>query len=1562
MRMQKKFVSIIIPTLNEEGSIEELVKRASFAMESSGVEYEIIFIDDHSIDDTRIIAREMSEQYPVSLFLKESNKGKAQSLLEGFSCAKGDLIAIIDADLQYPPEIIPEMITMLDDKYDIIVANRARQKISFKRKIFSRLFVILFSKLLHNLDCDVQAGLKVFKKEIIKEVMIDPSPWTFDLEFLITARAYGYKIGSIDIPFLERKSGKSKIDFLKAGWEIATNAVKLKFKKMSYHIISPYKKDSMIGAGIAGGKKRFITHTTLSDNLSTRRILLKWQRDFIFFIIILFVAGLYIDKLALAIVFIAALSAIYFIDTIFNLILVLKSLNYSSEIKSSDEDIFALVDEELPIYTILCPLYKEAHMISGFLDAIEKIDWPKEKLDVLLLFEENDKKTISAAEKMALPNYVRVLVVPYSLPQTKPKACNYGLGFAKGEYVVIFDAEDIPDPLQLKKAYLGFKKVPENIGCLQAKLNYFNPHDNLLTKFFAAEYSLWFDVVLPGLQSINTAIPLGGTSNHFRAKDLNKLEGWDPFNVTEDCDLGLRLFKRGFRTAIIDSVTLEEANSNVKNWLRQRSRWIKGYMQTYLVHMRQPIDLFRKNGIHALIFQLIIGGKIAFIFINPVLWLATISYFALYGLVGDAIEMLYPSVVFYMASVSLVFGNFLCVYYYMIGCAKRRHWPIIKYVFFIPAYWFLMSVAATIAAWQIITKPHFWEKTNHGLSKLKNKVEDEMPVIVGDFQKKRNKKSLWENIIPEKRRQIFSSGENIFMISLFMSNLLNFAFNAFMGRILTFEDLGIVTFVNTLLYLAMIFIGAFSSVVNRESAYLAAKEGIKSSSQFLDSVTKKGLSFAIPIAFIWLIMSPLLSEFFNISDQIILISFMLVLIFGIISAANHGFLQGNLFFIYSAAVFLAESLSKLFVAIIFYFTGLTHWMFIAIPASVVIAAILSIKLANAKTIKKLKPKNYVFPIRFFASSILAGISIVVFLSVDIILVKHFLSPRAAGEYALLSLVGKMIYFFGYLPGIFMMTFVSRDIGQKKNPENTFYWIYAATAILTIFAFVALGIFGDKIAPIFFGEKTLEIIPFLLPYAFSISLLTLSNTIVTFQLAKKKYFFSAVSFIIALAMMSGITLFHNGIYDVVKVILWTSVLGWFIIHIMHFQEERISIVSRNIVDLIGAFLSKLPKSPRVKTFGKRILIFNWRDVKHKFAGGAEVYIQEIARHWAMEGNKVTIFCGNDGFLPHSEISKGVEIIRRGGFYFVYVWAFIYYMFRFRGKYDVIIDCQNGIPFFTPLYAKEPVFCLMHHVHQDVFRISLNKPLARLASFLEKDLMLMVYRKVPFITVSSSSRDGIKSVKLGKAGIDVVCPGVDIECMNVGKKSENPMVLYLGRLKAYKSIDVLIGAFKTILQKEPKAVLVIAGSGEEDHNLINLVKKMDFNKEQVVFAGKISDKEKIKLLQKAWVLVNPSMMEGWSIVIIEANACGTPVIASDVSGLRDSVKDSVTGYLVRYGDVDLFAERLLRIIRNKELREKLSANARIWAENFDWNKSGDKFFSIINQKINKQYVREKQTAET
>jgi len=260
---------------------------------------------------------------------------------------------------------------------------------------------------------------------------------------------------------------------------------------------------------------------------------------------------------------------------------------------------------------------------------------------------------------------------------------------------------------------MAFRKLPRRIACLQAKLNYYNPRQNLLTRLFTAEYASWFDLSLPGLTAVGGPVPLGGTSNHFKMGVLKTLGGWDPFNVTEDCDLGVRLHKHGYRTAMIDSTTWEEANSRLASWIRQRSRWVKGYIQTYLVHMRSPGRLLGDLGLDGFInFQMMIGGSIVCFLLNPVYWVLTAIWLAFHA---AAIQRIFAPLWVYEAGVVCLFlGNFLFVYLSAAACANRHQWDLVKYTLLMPVYWVFMSVGAYKAAGQLLFRPFYWEKTDHG--------------------------------------------------------------------------------------------------------------------------------------------------------------------------------------------------------------------------------------------------------------------------------------------------------------------------------------------------------------------------------------------------------------------------------------------------------------------------------------------------------------------------------------------------------------------------------------------------------------------------------------------------------------------------------------------------------------------------------------------------------------------------------------------------------------------------------------------------------------------------------
>ncbi|MFW5996686.1 MAG: glycosyltransferase family 2 protein [Lentisphaeria bacterium] len=411
--------------------------------------------------------------------------------------------------------------------------------------------------------------------------------------------------------------------------------------------------------------------------------------------------------------FLNAGAAVFYITSmVYRSLLIDISLKKNRDIVISPSELAEMDKENAwARYIILIPLYHEGDILPHLVDALSKLDYPSDKLEIRLLIEEDDDETMQVAHDLGLSAPFVILPVPVSYPRTKPKACNYGLEDADADYLVIYDAEDRPDTDQLKKAAAAFRKVPKNVACIQAKLNFYNPYQNFLTKCFTAEYATWFDLCLPGLDFFHAPLPLGGTSNHFRLDILKSVGGWDEYNVTEDCDLGLRLFARGWRTSILDSTTWEQACPHLGNWIRQRSRWIKGYIQTYCVHLRNPVKsafgLGIFNGIH---YHLVIGGTPLSQLINPIYW-----GLAVFWLItrSSSLSIYFPTPIFAMASVCLFVGNFLFAYTSSIACVRRGRGDLAIYGLVIPFYWILMSIGAWKGFLQLIRKPHFWEKTKH---------------------------------------------------------------------------------------------------------------------------------------------------------------------------------------------------------------------------------------------------------------------------------------------------------------------------------------------------------------------------------------------------------------------------------------------------------------------------------------------------------------------------------------------------------------------------------------------------------------------------------------------------------------------------------------------------------------------------------------------------------------------------------------------------------------------------------------------------------------------------------
>ncbi|MBS9719384.1 glycosyltransferase [Tianweitania sp. BSSL-BM11] len=373
-----------------------------------------------------------------------------------------------------------------------------------------------------------------------------------------------------------------------------------------------------------------------------------------------------------------------------------------------------VIPAELPTYTIMIALYREAVVVPELLASLGRIVWPRAKLEIKLVCEADDAETLAALRAHTLRPWVEVIEVPAQGPRTKPKALTYALPLTSGALVAIYDAEDKPHPLQLLEAWQTFRDAPPELACLQAPLVMTNAGEGMIQRLFAFEYAALFRGLLPWLSSKGLVLPLGGTSNHFRRDALEAVGAWDPFNVTEDADLGLRLTRFGYRCGTITYPTFEEAPHRLGDWVPQRTRWFKGWLQTWLVHMRNPLQLRREIGTASfLIVQVLFAGMVISALAHPLM---------LVTLVGIVLEMLDPATPqAHSALFAIDAVNIACGYaaFLVLGAAtlvKRERKSLWKTVLATPVYWMMISYAAWRAAWHLYSKPFHWEKTPHRIS------------------------------------------------------------------------------------------------------------------------------------------------------------------------------------------------------------------------------------------------------------------------------------------------------------------------------------------------------------------------------------------------------------------------------------------------------------------------------------------------------------------------------------------------------------------------------------------------------------------------------------------------------------------------------------------------------------------------------------------------------------------------------------------------------------------------------------------------------------------------------
>nr|WP_276082036.1 glycosyltransferase [Methylobacterium sp. GC_Met_2] len=375
-----------------------------------------------------------------------------------------------------------------------------------------------------------------------------------------------------------------------------------------------------------------------------------------------------------------------------------------------------LTDSALPVYTVLVPLYREAAVVQALLRALAALDYPPAKLDIKLLIEADDLGMRAMLARIPLPARFEVIVVPPGGPRTKPRALNVGLPLARGDLLTVYDAEDDPDPGQLRLSAALFARLSVRTACLQARLVIDNADDCWLTRAYAVEYAGLFDVLNPALARCRLPVPLGGTSMHLRVRVLRALGGWNAHNVTEDADLGMRLALAGYTVGDLPSATAEEAPNRFRPWLGQRIRWLKGLVQTSLAHGRSPFSNARRLGpLETLCAAALVPGTVVSALVYPACLAAAIWAFLVREI--PAAPRFLDNLDTGLAITLFGTGLGALILPALLGCIRRGWGNLVPYALGMPVYFLLVSVGAWLALVELVRAPEHWNKTQHGLAR-----------------------------------------------------------------------------------------------------------------------------------------------------------------------------------------------------------------------------------------------------------------------------------------------------------------------------------------------------------------------------------------------------------------------------------------------------------------------------------------------------------------------------------------------------------------------------------------------------------------------------------------------------------------------------------------------------------------------------------------------------------------------------------------------------------------------------------------------------------------------------
>ncbi|MDB4977860.1 MAG: glycosyl transferase [Candidatus Peribacteria bacterium] len=707
----KDRISIIIPTFRQKETLPILLDRLVSVLQSLSRSYEIIIIDDRSNDGTLEFIRSLYATYPIRIFEKEGFHGKSFSIQEGINNAIGSIIAILDPNMPYEPEALVPMLQKLDP-YDLIIAKDTFSRFPWYQSIIRKLYNISLGHIFMPVNEDIQPGLKIMKRELLDSFAMKTS-WNFDVRLINHARHSGFKVTYHEVDPGQQKKVHENISLHDYG--VAVREGFLLKKNAILHFFFPFLfppgpleylskgftnvADYLYMSNAESAKKSFTPETV--SLVVTGGILLS-----LFCWITSDLLGL--SPLALIMTFI---SVLYVSIIIFKVQMVRRSKKYPC-IVFTREELDAAANDSLPTVTAFVPLYKEAEIIPQITTRLKEMEYPPEKLQIIIILEPDDTETIQAYRNTQLPPNFELLVLPDLQPKTKPKALNVALRKATGDVIVIYDADILPDRNQIKKAALAFKKYPD-VTYLHVRLDHYNAEYNWITKLFNIEFSFFYDMFFPGIVSMEVPLPLSGHSTYFLHSAITDVKGWDPYNVTEDCDIGIRLFRKGYRKSmVLDSISWEEATNSIPTWAKQRARWMQGFFQTSIVHLRYPLLLKKELGSWSnfIAFLFLVPGTVFLNVINMIQWVLLILWIITRSTV---ISSMYPGYTIYFAVTSFVVGNFIFTVLNMLGAYKRQRFHLVKFGLISCFYWIMLGYATIKGQIRLFFKPSQWAKTTH---------------------------------------------------------------------------------------------------------------------------------------------------------------------------------------------------------------------------------------------------------------------------------------------------------------------------------------------------------------------------------------------------------------------------------------------------------------------------------------------------------------------------------------------------------------------------------------------------------------------------------------------------------------------------------------------------------------------------------------------------------------------------------------------------------------------------------------------------------------------------------